>query len=268
MDADQRKRVADALIRRAETLMRELATAAEGGDPARVDDLADRVAEVLKSNGFPPQRAAEFRPAVRTIQLNIRQLATETLLAKAEARAREGDEKGRNETLTLAKEHYGKAIRYGAAEDFRSAVERRVQAVLLTTKEGVDDRTKAAARRKLEARDGQSKAPDGREKRRAIRYVAPTLVVAMEGVRYTTINWSTRGLLVGPYHGELGVREGDRVRLEIVSPEAETGGRVLATVVRMVENRRGIAVTFSDICTVILDITHRLKDKGIVPDPE
>lgn len=248
--------------------MRELSAAVEAGDPGRVDDLAERVNDVLKANGFPTQRAIEFRPLVKTFQLNSRQLATEAMLTKAEMRAREGDEKGRNEVLTLAKEHYGKAIRYGAPEDFRSAVERRVQAVLLTTKEGVDDRTKAAAKRRLEAREGRASAPDGREKRRAIRYVSPTLTVMAEGIRYQTVNWSTRGLLIGPYNGELGVREHDRIRLEIISAEAETGGRVVGAVVRLLPERRAMALEFADICTVILDITHKLKDKGIIPDPE
>ena len=268
MDAEQRKKLADALLRKAEGLVREMREGSEAGDPNRVDGLADRFQEVVKTSGFPPQRATEFRDAVKSMQLSVRQLATESLLSKAELAARQGDEKTRNDLLNKAKEHFGKALRHGADDDFRAAVEKRVQAVLLTTKEGVGDRTKAAAKRKLEARDTRAKAPNGRERRRAIRYNSPTLVILVEGVRYTTSNWSTRGLLVEPYRGELGVREGDRVRVDIGSAEVEAAGRTIASVVRVDLERGTLALTFADISTIILAIMHEMKNKGIIPEPE
>ena len=181
LDADKRQKVAEALLRKAEGLIREMTAMIEAGDPARIDSLADSFAEVVKTSGFPPQRAGEFRATVKQLQLHSRQLATEAMMAKAEDRARAGDEKGRNEMLTLAKEHFGKAIRYGADDEFRGAVDRRVQTILLTTKEGIDDRTKAAAKRRLETRDSRSKAPGGVERRRAMRYAAPTLVAIIGG---------------------------------------------------------------------------------------
>lgn len=268
MDATQRKKLADALLRKAESLIREMNVQAEANDPARIDSLAETFSSVVGTAGFPPQRATEFRAAVKTLQLTARQFATEAVLGKAELRAREGDEKGRNELLTLAKEHFGKAIRYGANDEFRNAVDRRVQTILLTSKEGVDDRTKQAARRKLEARDQKATAPGGRERRRAVRYSEPTLAVLIDGIRYSTVNWSTRGLLLGPYRGELGIREGDRVRMDITCADAATGGRTAASVVRIFTERNCIAVDFGEISTIILDMMHEMKKKGVIPVPE
>lgn len=270
MDAETRKKVADALMRRAESLVRGLREASEANqEPSRIETLVDQLNDVLKQPGFPAQRATEFRDLGRGVALNSRRLAMETMFGKAELAARDGDEKVRNDLLTLAKEHYGKALRHGADEKFRDAVERRVQMILQTTKEGVDDRTKAAAKRKLDEREGRnSKAPGGRERRRAIRYVSPQFQLLVENARYTTINWSTRGLAIGPYRGELGVREGDRVRIEIACAEVAAQGRVVATVVRILPERSFFAVEFPDICTVVLEIAHQLKSKGIIPDPE
>jgi len=270
MDADARKKVADALMRRAESLIRALRESMERNEePSRVEALVDQLNDVLKQPGFPMQRASEFREIGRVSALNARRLAMESVFGKAEIAAREGDEKVRNELLTLAKEHYGKALRHGADESFREAVEKRVQMILQTTKEGIDDRTKAAAKRKLEERDGaKSNVPGGRERRRAIRYVTPKFQLLVEGARYTTINWSTRGLAIGPYRGELGVREGDRVRVDISCAEAGVSGRAVASVVRIVTERGFFAVEFPDICTVVLEIAHKLKSGGIIPDPE
>jgi len=270
MDAEARKKMVDALMRRAESLIRALREATERSEePTRVEALVDQLSDVLKQPGFPTQRATEFRDFGRTAALNARRLAMETMFGKAEIAARDGDEKVRNELLTLAKEHYGKALRHGADENFRDAVEKRVQMILQTTKEGIDDRTKAAAKRKLEERGGgNSKAPGGRERRRAIRYVTPKFQLLVEGARYSTINWSTRGLAIGPYRGELGVREGDRVRVDISCAEAGVSGRAAATVVRVLNDRGFFAVEFPDICTVILEIAHKLKSGGIIPDPE
>lgn len=270
MDAETRKKMADALMRRAESVIRALREATDRNeDPSRVEAIVDQLNDVLKQPGFPPQRASEFRDIGRAAALNSRRLAMEAVFGKAEIVAREGDEKARNELLALAKEHYGKALRHGADEKFRDAVEKRVQMILQTTKEGIDDRTKAAARRKLEEREGRgAKAPGGRERRRAIRYVTPRFQLLVEGVRYSTINWSTRGLAIGPYRGELGVREGDRVRVDICCAEADVVGRVQASVVRVLSERGFFAVEFPDICTIILDITHKLKSVGIIPEPE
>jgi len=270
MDAETRKKVADALMRRAESLLRALREASERNEePSRVEALVDQLNDVLKQPGFPAQRASEFREIGRAAAINSRRLAMETMFGKAEIAARDGDEKVRNELLTSAKEHYGKALRFGADESFRDAVEKRVQMILQTTREGIDDRTKAAAKRKLEEREGRgAKAPGGRERRRAIRYVTPKFQLLVEGARYTTINWSTRGLAIGPYRGELGVREGDRVRVDISCAEAGVSGRAVASVVRVFNDRGFFAVEFPDICTLVLEIAHKLKSGGIIPDPE
>jgi hypothetical protein len=145
MDAEQRRKLIDALLRKAETALRNMRLVGQGGDADRVDAMAEAMTALLKEKEFPSQRATEFRETVKAVQRDSHCLCVDLRLVEAERLAHAGDEKGRNERLTKAKEHFAKAIRFGAGEDFRHGVERRVQAVLLTTRDGVDERTKQAA---------------------------------------------------------------------------------------------------------------------------
>lgn len=255
-------------MRKAEALVRQLRQTAESPDPGQIDSGADTMAELLKSREFPSQRASEFREATKLLQLQAHQRAVDMLLGQAEKRAHAGDEKGRNELLAKAKDHFAKAIRHGAQDDFRRGVERRVQAVLLTTKDGVDERTKEAARRKLAMQDTAAKPPDGIEHRRAVRYAEPVLKVLIDGVPYTTINWSIRGLLVEPYRPESNLAPGDRVRVELSCEGVEMSGRQPAKVIRVNPERRAMALAFPEISTVILGFLRDLKDAGLRPESE
>jgi len=275
MDAEQRRKLEDALLRKAEALVRQLRQAAESGNPANVDAQAAIMTELLKAREFPTQRATEFREATKTIQRSAYQLSVDTLIGQAERRGHAGDDKGRNELISKAKEHYAKAVRFGADEEFRSAVERRVQAALMTSKDGIDDRTKQAAARKLEQHDVGAKAPGGIERRRCIRYMDPVMTVELGGHKYQTVNWSIRGLLLENYRGELELSPGDRVKLDVHCADvpdpcgaAGGGGRQVAHVVRVDAERNALALDFPEMSTVILDLVHRMKDAGIKPEPE
>jgi len=268
MDANQRKKVEDALMRKAEDLVRRMRAEAETGAPDRVDAQANSMTELLKSKEFPSVRANEFREVTKSIQRNTYQRSVDALLAQAERCGHKGDDKGRNEWLTKAKDHFGKAIRFGADDEFRHAVDRRVQAALMTSKDGVDDRTKQANARKLEQHDTGAKPPNGIERRRAIRYMDPPLTVEVDGRRFTTASWSIRGFLLEPYHGELGVSPGDKLRLDVHCAEVPGGGRQVAHVVRVDAERNALAVTFPEMSTVVLDLVHAMKDAGIHPEPE
>ncbi len=274
MDADQRRKLEDQLLRKAEESIRTLRQEAETGEPARVDSLAEGLAGLLKTREFPSLRAAEFRDLARAIQRGAYQRSVDSLLVQAERCGHRGDEKGRNALLTRAKDHFAKALRFGADDEFRHGVERRVQATLMTSKDGVDDRTKQAAKRKLDQHDVGAKPPNGIERRRSIRYMDPVLVVEAEGRRCRTINWSTRGLLIDLPPEDFAHDVGDKLRLELHCPEIpETaghphGGRQVAHVVRIDPDRRVVALSFPDISTVVLDLTHAMKEAGIKPEPE
>lgn len=271
MDADQRRKLEDALLRKAEEYVRTMRRLSEGTDPDAVEAQANTLAELLKAKEFPSQRATEFRETAKSIQRNAYQLSVDTLIREAERKGHAGDDKGRNEVLTKAKAHFAKAVRFGADDEFRSGVERRVQAALMTTADGVDERTKKANARKLEIREtGGPKPPGGIERRRAIRYMDPVLTVEIAGHRYRTVNWSIRGLLLETYRGELMVSAGTRLKLDIRCEDIPDHRIVhaVAHVVRLDKDRHALAVTFPEMSEAIIELCHALKAAGIQPEME
>ncbi len=271
MDADQRRKLEDALLRKAEEYVRAMRRLAEGGDPDVVEQQANTLAELLKVKEFPSQRAAEFRETAKGIQRSAYQLSVDTLIREAERKGHAGDDKGRNEVLGKAKAHFAKAVRFGADEEFRFGVERRVQAALMTSADGVDERTKKANARKLEIREsGGPKPPGGIERRRAYRYMDPVLTVEVAGHRYRTTNWSIRGLLLETYRGELAVSAGARLKLDIHCEDIpdHPHARVIAHVVRVDKDRHALALAFPEMSEAVIDLCHALKAAGIQPELE
>lgn len=271
LDADQRRKLEDALLRKAEELIRALRRLAEGGDPEAVESQATTLAELLKTREFPTQRATEFREAAKSIQRDAYELSVDTLIREAERKGHAGDNQGRNEVLNRAKVHFAKAVRFGADEEFRAGVERRVQAALMTSADGVDERTKKANARKLEIHDKPGpKPPKGIERRRAIRYMDPVLTVTIAGHRYHTINWSIRGLLLEAYRGELALAAGARLKLEVRCDDlpGHVPLRAVARVIRIDKDRLALAIAFPDMSEAVIDLCHALKEAGIQPEPE
>lgn len=268
LSPEEREKAAEALLRKADTLLRLMRATAESECPERIDEEADSLLAVLTAREFPAQRASDYRNSGKALQAQAHQRAVSMLFTEAERKARSGDESGRNELLLKVKDHFVKALRYGAGEECRRMVERRVDALMLTTKEGVDERTKLRAQQKLSTSEAGAAPREGGEHRRANRYVAPTLTVVIDGVSYTTVNWSIRGLLVEPYRPDSGLVAGDRVRVRLSCAGITAGGRQAAKVVRVVPRRQAVALDFSGISTVVLSILHALKDAGIRPEIE
>ena len=271
LDAEQRRKLEDALLRKAEEAIRALRRLSEGNDPDSVESQANSLSELLKAREFPSQRATEFREMAKAIQRNAYQLSVDTLIREAERKGHAGDDKGRNEVLTKAKAHFAKAVRFGADEEFRAGVERRVQAALMTSAEGVDERTKKANARKLEIHDKPGpKPPGGIERRRAIRYMDPVLTVDIAGHRYRTVNWSIRGVLLETYRGELGASAGERLKLEVRCEDIPDHApvRAVAHVVRLDKDRSALALAFPDMSEAIIELCHAMKAAGIQPEPE
>ncbi len=84
-------------------------------------------------------------------------------------------------------------------------------------------------------------------RRRDRRIELPPIQIVLEGVPYTTINWSLGGFLVAPYEG--GCRFGDEVRVEIV---IEFEGRTfrheaIVEIVRIARGSKELAAQFTSI---------------------
>lgn len=265
---DLRRKIEEALLRKADLYIRCLRRAAEEAQIDTVEVILPQLAALLKVKEFPTVHSERFRETSRAIALEAYRRSVEILLYQAEHNAREGDEKARNEALASAREHFAKAIRSGADEEFRATIERRVRATLLTTAAGVDERTKQHAARKLAERGHDVAAPGGKERRRAIRFAAPALTVDMDGHVFTTSNWSQHGLLIEGWSGRPPLKPGDRVRLLLGCAGIDTTDRQAGRVVRVDAAGRKVAVEFPEISTIVLDLIKSMKRLGMPPRPQ
>lgn len=259
------KKLEEALVRKAEVYLRCLRRAAEDGIMDTVDVIGPQLAALIQVKEFPRRRAQQILESSKAAQLPAFQRSVEALLYQAEHRAREGDEKGRNECLGKAKKHFARAISLGAEDDFRGSVERRVQAALMTSAKGVDDEVKQAAARRLEKRGHAAEAREGGDRRRAVRFVVPPLAVELDGVTLGTVNWSQTGLLLEGYAGRPALRAGERVRLGLGCAGIQADERQTARVVRVDMVKRQVALEFPEISTVVLDLIRAMKRIGLSP---
>lgn len=265
---EDRLKKAEALLRRAEDGVRLLRADIERGNPDNLDQKIIRFEDLLKDCCFPAQRASEIRAKLRVIRCEAYEKSVDLLLHKIENASKIEDFKTRNELIGLTRTHLGVALRFGADEEFKKGVERRLAAALLTTAEGIDKRAKEAAERKAaeELKEKKTGPPHGQERRRCIRYVAPDLKVELDGRVYQTANWSVRGLLLETARDDL--EPGDHVHLDLSCEGIEGGGRVTARVVDNDETARRLAFDFDGISTVVLGLMHGMRAAGIRPNAQ
>lgn len=261
----QEERVREALARKADVLVRCVRRAAEEGSIDAMEAALPQLQATLSVREFLPAKRREIDDAVKTMACAAYMRSVEAQLYQAEYGARDGDLKVRNDCLTKAKDHFVKAVRHGADDGFRSAVEKRVKACLMTSAPGVDQRTKDMASRRLEARDRASQAPGGKERRRAIRYVVPALNVELEGQVFETADWSQIGLKLDGYFGRPLLKVGDRVWVRLSCAGVESPERQAAKVVHVFRDKRQIALEFADISTIVLDLITGIRRLGLVP---
>ena len=265
MTPEERKKVQDTLLRSAEQIVRQMKAESEGGKIDQLERAAAKVTDLTKQKDFPTQRAQEFQRTIKFIQREAFERRVGDLLNDLIHRLRSGDETTKGEMLTKVRETLSVAVRFGADEDFRASVDRRLQVIEMTTGEGIDKRAKAEAARRTELHDTVCKAPGGVERRRAIRYIDPVLTVEIAGVKYKTLNWSTRGLLLEEFAEPLEI--GSFVKTCLSSEDVPGGGRGWAKVVRRMPKRHELALEFPDISTVVLALMHEMKLAGIRPEP-
>ncbi len=188
MDAAEKRRLEETLLRSAEKVVYQMRGEADAGHLDGLARLAEKIQELTKLKEFPRQRADEFQRSVKFIQKDAHSHHVADLLKDLIHRIHHGDEEAKKDLIGKIREHVALAVRFGADEDFRASVDRHLKVIEMTTEEGIDKRAKDAAKRRTELHDTVCRAPGGRERRRAIRYVDPVLVVEIGGVKYKTLN--------------------------------------------------------------------------------
>jgi hypothetical protein len=263
---DARKQAEEALLKRAEAEVAKMLADATSGKPDVVERSSKRLADILKDKHFPSQRRREFQDRSKLLQRQASEMSVNILLDEASAAVRAGEEERKNKLITKAKEQYSAALRSGANEDFKLAVKRKLEMIAMTSPAGTSEKAKKAAEDEAAKPQPASKAPNGVERRRCIRYNDPVITATIAGTQYKTRNWSIRGLLIENYRGPLAV--GDKVTIGVGWEGGKEVGQSPAKVVRRDAEENLLAVEFHGIDEAMLHLAHAMRLQEIAPSPE
>ncbi|MBI1777335.1 MAG: PilZ domain-containing protein [Proteobacteria bacterium] len=264
--AQSRQELEQALVKRAEAEFEKMIGDAANGNPDAVERKSNRVAEIAKDKAFPMARRKEFQDRCKLLLRQAYEMSVNLFLDDANGAVRAGDEERKNKLITKAKEHYSMALRAGADEDFKLAVKRKLEMIGMTSPAGTSEKAKKAAEDEAAKPQPVSKAPNGVERRRAIRYNDPLVTATIAGTSYKTVNWSIRGLLIEAYQGPLAV--GDKVTIGVSWEGSKEAGLSPARVVRRDAEAGLIAVEFNGIDGNMLRLAHAMRLQEIAPSPE
>ena len=146
-------------MRRAKDAMRAVRAAAEKDDLKRLDDLADRCLEFLKTDGFPFQRKQEITDEIKVVRRDCYQRSVARLLEAALAAAQSEDMERRNALMGEAKTNMSMALRLGVGPEFKTSVQRKVDVILMTSAPGTDEKAREAGESEPEPTRHISGAP-------------------------------------------------------------------------------------------------------------
>jgi hypothetical protein len=253
------------LVKRAEAEIERMLADAANGIPDAVERKSKRVADIAKDKNFPIKERREIQDRCKHLLRQAYEVSVNLYLDDACAATRANDEKKKNTMLTKAKEHYGLALRAGADEDFKAAVKRKLDNIGLTSPVGTSEKAKKAAEDEAAKPQPATKAPNGNERRRCIRYVDPMVTATIGATRYNTRNWSIRGLLIENYRGPL--QAGDKLTVGVAWEGSKEAGLSPARVVRKDAEENLLAVEFNGIDGNMLRLAHAMRLQEIAPTP-
>lgn len=251
-------------MRRAKDAMRAVRAAAEKDDLKRLDDLADRCLEFLKTDGFPFQRKQEITDEIKVVRRDCYQRSVARLLEAALAAAQSEDMERRNALMGEAKTNMSMALRLGVGPEFKTSVQRKVDVILMTSAPGTDEKAREAGESEPEPTRHISGAPGGVERRRSVRYDDPVLEVMLNDQQGRTANWSIGGLLVEGIAAP--PSPGQRVRVSLWHEGVGNRVKTSGTVVDIRPNG-GVALAFRGMVPELLDLLHAMRAEGMAPHP-
>lgn len=265
MTPEEHQQVQQTLLKAAADLTGRMRLEADRGDIDPLSRDADRLTELLKQKDFPSQDAKKYVETSKKIQCDGRKKAIDSLINTISHRVMGGEEDAKKEAAKKIADLLAQAAKFGLEPEFRDSVSHRLQILTETSGEGIDKRSKELAARKTKIVDIAPRFK-GIERRRAIRYGGPELLIEVNGQIYHTLNWSVRGVLVEGFKGILA--KGKSIKVGISSGDVPGKGREWAKVVRTDTEEQTLALEFLEISTVILELIHELKQIGCPPEPE
>ena len=231
------------------------------GQATIVGERFQKLATLMQSSFIPPEVQWEIMDDAKQIELQACVKRVDELFENAIDAAKKNQDVVRDTALKRSRTIFARAMQLGADERFREAVLKRLDVVQQTTIRGDSQKAKIDIKEWHEAA-GIDDSPGGRERRRHHRFTDPMLEVHVEGISYTTVNWSIGGLLIA---AQLPLVKGKTFRVRLHNPDFPA---FYADTVEVVANdtaTKKIALKFRAADNATLQIIRELKVAGGEP---
>lgn len=228
---------------------------------SRLDLCVEKMDKLVTLKDFPPGLGGDLKSLCRRIRRETHEKRVSDLIDGAMLAVRDDQLENRRAALDGISAALYEAVRSGADRDFCDQIAKRLEVLALTTRKGIDEPARREAARKTELK-AETAPQGGRDRRRAIRYADPVLVLDCRGWGpYRTLNWSCYGFLADGAGKPPPVGKSLRIALRCgLLPGFEE--RMAGTVVKLTETG-GFAIEMPNIETGILKLMNLLKKNGI-----
>lgn len=234
-------------------------------NPERLVVQLDRMVEASDTTDvLDPGDKVAIRDRARAIKLKAYQGHIDVLLEQAMNASRDKDRQGeRGEILRLVNDAFNGAARLGLAASIKQGIKDRLDIIRQTSAAGDSTTAKVNAEREAAREASRADAGHPREQRTFTRWRDPTLVVAIAGRPFSTVDWSLGGVLVADIENR-GWRCGQTIDVKIGLEGDKLHGDKMVVVRYSAEQRR-LAIRARRFASVLMQVKRDCDRLGVEP---
>jgi hypothetical protein len=179
----------------------------------------DKMLELsARTESLQPEDKSELARKVRAVETKVYERHVDCLLEQAMAVTRDKDRQAeRGDLIRKVNDAFNVASRLGISDKIKQGIKDRLEIIRHTSFAGDSEAAKADAEREAAMIDAPSHP---RELRTFTRWRKPSLVVAINGQTFSTLDWSLGGALLGDVDNQ-GWKCGQAVDVKIGLPDGK-----------------------------------------------
>ena len=248
-----------------ERAARELETATAwdaSRDPAALVTHLDRMIELAgRTESLSPEDKLDLARQARTVELKVYERHIDHLLEQTMVVTRDRDRQTeRGELLRRVNDALNNAGRLGISAAVKQRVADRLDIIRHTSAAG--DSTTAKVEAEREAARVEAEAHP-RELRAFTRWRKPSLVVAIAGQKFSTLDWSLGGALLGDVDNQ-GWKCGQPIDVKIGLPDGKLHGDKMV-IVRYIPEQKRLAIRSRRFTSVLMQVKRDCDTSGQDP---
>ena len=200
-EREAQRRMMEGKMQRIQMELDRARVAAATGRAQEVERVIRNVRSQLNDVTLPLDFQKQIQDQSKKLELDAYVKAVDMTLEQAREHALARRETDKIKAIKLARELHVKAIQFGAGQQFKDTVNKKIDIIMLSGGHKIDGPTAAKPMENMPKVRDLAKG----EKRNYKRYEHPSLTVVIADSEYHTIDWSIGGLLIGGIVAEVPV---------------------------------------------------------------